>query len=80
MALVDDHQEILRKEVEQAVGTRARSAAIEISGVILNAAAVAQLLDHLHVIRHPFVQAVCLHQLAKTSQLSLANHQIVQDF
>ena len=61
MALIDDHQVVLGEVVEEAVGPLARLAPIEVAGVILDAGAVAKLLEHGEVIGDPLVEPVSLH-------------------
>ena len=61
VALIDDHQIVLGEVVEEAVGPLARLAPIEVAGVILDAGAVAKLLEHGEVIGDPLVESVSLH-------------------
>ena len=65
MALVDDHQEVLREEVEQTVGTCPWLAPVEVARIVLYTRTVAQLADHLHIIGHALLQAVCLDHLPR---------------
>ena len=58
MALVDDDKHVFREEIEQAVGTLARLAAVEIARIVLDARAVAKLLYHLHVVLHALLYAL----------------------
>ena len=58
VALVDDDEDVLGEEVEEAVGTLARLAPVEIAGVVLDARAVAKFLYHLHVVLHTFLDAL----------------------
>ena len=50
MALVDDGEEVFRKIVEEAERTHSGLSAVEIAGIVLDAAAVSELLDHLYVV------------------------------
>ena len=60
MALVDDGQEVFGQVVEQAVGTRSRLTAVEVARIVLDARAVAHLANHLQVVGHTLIQALCL--------------------
>ena len=68
MALVDEEQEVLGEEVEQTVGTLARLTPIEVAGIVLNARAVAQLLNHLHVVLHTFLYTLRLDGVAQLGE------------
>ena len=67
--LVDEHQEVLGKEVEQRVRRLARLAARQDAGVVLDAVAVAQLAQHLHVVLGALAQTEGLQLLALRLQL-----------
>ena len=60
MTLVDDQQIILRKKIEQTVGALTFLPTVEVAGVVLYSTAMPQFLDHLHVVFHPFLNALCL--------------------
>ena len=60
VALVDDQQGVGRQVVEQRRRRLARRAAGEVPRVVLDAVAVADLLDHLEVEHRPLVQALRL--------------------
>ena len=60
VALVDHHQVILRKVVEQAEGTTALRTPVEIARVVLDTRAVAKLLDHLQVVLDTLFDSLCL--------------------
>ena len=64
VALVHDHQRIVRQVVEQRGRRRAGRAARQVAGVVLDPVAVADLPDHLEVEHRPLVQALRLEQLA----------------
>ena len=64
MALVHEEQEVLGEEVQQGHGGGAHRAAGDDPGVVLDAGAVAQLRQHLHVVLRPLADALGLHQLA----------------
>lgn len=66
MALVDHHQVILRKIVQQAEGSRPFCTSVEIAGVVLDAGTVTQLLDHLQVVLHPLLDPL---RFGRTSRL-----------
>ncbi len=58
MALIYYSQEIFREIVKQTERSHARLASVKITRVILNAGAISDLLDHLDVISHPFIQTL----------------------
>ncbi|MPN23072.1 hypothetical protein SDC9_170457 [bioreactor metagenome] len=60
MALVNNGQKIVRKEIKQAERACAGDTSIEIAGIVLYPGAITYLLDHLQVISHPFVESLCL--------------------
>jgi hypothetical protein len=62
MALVDDHQRVARKVVQQRRGRLARRPARQVPGVVLDAMAVPDLPDHLQVEHGPLMQALGLEQ------------------
>ena len=65
MALVNHHQIVVGEEVEQAVRTLASLTAVEIAGIVLDARTMAQLLNHLHIILHAFLDALSLDGVAE---------------
>ena len=62
VALVHDHQVVLREIVDQAEGARPGGASVEVARVVLDARAVAQLLDHFEVVLHALLDALRLHR------------------
>ena len=79
MRLVDEADEVLREEVQQAVGAVARLAAVEDARVVLDPVAEAQLAQHLHVELGALAEPVGLEQLALLLQLLGAHLQLVAD-
>ena len=79
MALVDDRQEIVREIVQQTERTCPRRTAVKVTGVVLYAAAVSQLTDHLYVIAHPLFQAVCLLMLADLFEKGYLRLHVLRD-
>src|SRR4029078_5420948 len=77
--LVDEADEVVREEVEQAVGPRARRAPIEDARVVLDALAEAELAQHLHVELRALAKAMRLEQLALLLELLAARLQLVAD-
>ena len=67
--LVDDEQEVGREVVEQRRGRLAGGAAGEVPRVVLDAAAVAELLHHLEVEHRALVEALRLEQAPRLGQL-----------
>ena len=66
VALVHDHQVVLREIVDQAEGARALGAAVEITRVVFDAGAVPQLLDHLDVVFHALFDTLRLRRASGT--------------
>ncbi len=64
VALVDDGKIILGKEVEQAERPRPLRTPVEVSRVVLDARAVAQLLYHFEVVLDALLYALRLHHAA----------------
>ena len=62
VALVDDDQRVVRQVVEQRRRRLARRAAGQVPRVVLDAVAVADLLDHLEIEHRPLVQPLRLEQ------------------
>ena len=60
MTLVDDQQIILGEKIEQTVGALTFLPAVKVAGVVLYSTAMPQFLDHLHVVFHSFLNALCL--------------------
>ncbi len=64
VALVDDHQEVPREEVEQRVGPLPWRTTVEVSAVVLDACADAGLRQHLEVVLGAGPEPLGLEQLA----------------
>ena len=77
MTLIDDQQIVVWEEVQQTVGTFARLSSVEIARVVLNARAVAQFLNHLHVVLHALLDALCLDGVAHLVEVIHLLHQVV---
>ena len=77
VALVDDEQIVVGEEVEQAVGPLSRFATVEIARIVLDARAIAQFLDHLHVVLHTFLDALRLDVVAESLKKVDLRHQVV---
>ncbi len=60
VALVDEGYEVLGEVVDQAERALTLLASVEVAGVVLDAGAVAHLLDHLEVVFHPLLEALGL--------------------
>ena len=56
MAFVNNNQEIVREEIEQAVWTSTGSPTVEVTWIVLYPGAVSQLTDHFHIISNPFIE------------------------
>ncbi len=70
VALVDDGQRVAGQIVEERRRRIARCAAGQVARVVLDAVAVANLLDHLQIEHRPLVQAVRLEHLPFALELS----------
>ena len=64
VALVDDEQEVVGEVVDQGERRLAGAAAVDVHRVVLDAVAVADLLDHLQVVLGAHAEALGLEQLA----------------
>jgi hypothetical protein len=84
VALVDHQHPVApggpgEEVVEQGEGALARAAPVEVARVVLDARAVADLLDHLQVVLRARQQALGLEQLALGAQLEDARVQLLAD-
>ena len=79
VALVQDHQVVLGKEVEQGEGGLPRLAAVEVAAVVLDAAAHPGLGQHLEVVLGPHPKPLRLEQSARPLQLAQALTQLGLD-
>ena len=77
VALVDEGDEVLGKIVYEAEGPLTGAPPVEVPGIILNARAVAQLLDHLHVVFDPLLEAVGLVLLPYGTEIFALLHHVV---
>jgi hypothetical protein len=66
--LVDDEEKVLREVVEQRRRRLARTPTREMPRIVLDAVAVAELLDHLEVEHRALVEALCFEELAAPVQ------------
>ena len=79
VAFVHEGDEILREIVDQAEGALPFLAAVEVAGVVLDARAVAHLLDHLQVVLHALFQALGLQPLVHALEILHLRHEVVLD-
>src|SRR5436305_1780068 len=63
MAFVNEEEKVLREVVEQGERRRPRRSPIEMTGVVLDAVAVADLAHHLDVVPGALLQPLRLHEL-----------------
>ena len=77
MALIYHQKEVFREEIEQAVWAFSFVSAIEISRIVLDARTVSQLLDHLHIVFHTLLDALCLDAIAYALEEFFLLHQVV---
>ncbi len=69
MAFVYKDQVVVREIIEQGRGRLARGTARNVSGIVFNAVAVAQLLDHFHVIVGALLDPLGFYELAGVSEM-----------
>ena len=79
MALVDEGDKILREIIDQAERPLTGLAAVQVSGVILDARTVAHLLDHLQVVFDPLLQPLGFQRLSDTFKILCLPDQVVLD-
>ena len=79
MALVDDAKHILGEIVDEREGRLARSTAVEMSRVVLDAVAISHILKHLEVIPRTFAQALGLEELVGFLELGQALRKLLVD-
>ena len=79
MALVDEHQRILRQIIQQRRRRLARQPSGEVAAVVLDAVAVADLLDHLQVEERALMDALRLQQSSLPLEQRLPSLQLVLD-
>ena len=72
MAFVDHQQEIVGEIVNQAEWSRPRCTSVEVTAVVLDAGAVAQLLYHLQVVVYAFFQPLGLKVLVDADKVVAA--------
>ena len=60
MTLVDDQQKVVREEVQETVRPLTSMSAVKVTGIVLDTRAMAQFLDHLHVVLHTLLDALRL--------------------
>ena len=79
VGLVDHDEEVVREVVEQTVRRLPGHPAVDVPGVVLDAAAEADLLHHLEVERGAHPQPLRLEQLALPFQLGQPFGQLLAD-
>ncbi len=60
VALIDDHQEVIREIIEQAVRFLTCLPPVKVPGVVLDALAGSGLFNHLEIVLGPLLETVCL--------------------
>ncbi len=68
VGLVQEYQEVRGKIVQQTGRRPACQAIVQVPGIVFNARAVAQLLDHFQIQHSPLLQTLGLHQLVLHTQ------------
>ena len=79
VALIDDEQEVVGEEIEEAIRTGAGLAAVEVAAVVLDARAVAQFANHLHIVCHALEQTLGFERLAYLLEIFHTGCQVVFD-
>ena len=79
VALVDDAQEVLRKIIDKRIRRLARSAAVNMARIVLNAAAEAHGLEHLKIVAGAHLEALCFKKLALGTELLEAVLKLLAD-
>ena len=76
MAFIDNHQEIIRKKVEQAKGPLTRFALIEITRVVFDARTITQFTHHLQIKFSSLFDTFRFLKSAVSSEIGNLIHQI----
>ncbi len=79
MALVDNHQKILREVVQQAERTGSGQSAVEVARVVLDAGTVAQLFDHFEVVFDALFEPLGVLHLAALDEEVVLGREVVLD-
>ena len=79
VALVDDHERVRRQVIEQRRRRLAGAALREVPRVVLDAVAVADLLDHLEIEHRPLMQPLRFEDLAVALELAAAHFELLLD-
>ena len=79
VALIEDEQPVVREVVEQGEGRVTRTAAVEVSAVVLDPIARADLGEHLEVVLGAHAQALGLQHLAGAFELAQALAELLLD-
>ena len=77
VALVNYHQVVVRKEIQQTVRTFASLSAVKIARIVLDARTVPQFFDHLHVVLNAFLDTPGLDVVAQLLEEGYLLYQIV---
>ena len=76
MAFVDDEQKVLRKIVQQTKWALTRAPSVQVTRIVFDARAVAQLLNHLQIVRDALLEPLGLEGFAHLLQLLHAFAQV----
>ena len=76
MAFVDDEQKVLRKIVQQTKWALTRAASVQVTRIVFDARAVAQLLNHLQIVRDALLETLGLEGFTHLLQLLHAFAQV----
>ena len=79
VALVDEQNKVLWEKVEQRVRRLTGAAPVKIARIVLDAAAIAHLADHLDVVAHSLSEPLRLEQLALRLKLLDALDHVLSD-
>ena len=79
VALVDDAEHVLGEIVDEREGRLARSTAVEVTRVVLDAVAISHVLKHLEVIARTLAQALSLEEFIGFLELGQALRKLLVD-
>ena len=79
MAFIDYQQHIFGEIIQQAIRWCTCLTPIEITAIVLYTRAIAQFLNHLNIVFHPFLYALCIQRLAQFLEVKYLRGQVQFD-
>ena len=76
MALINDHQKVLGKKVEQAEGAGAGGSSVKVAAIVLYATAMSELAYHLYVVGDALMEPVRFNLFSLFAKEIFLNFQI----